>query len=60
MVSAAFVAGVSLKSILEAGDWASVSTLARHYFLTNISTTDQHQESIQHAFLGLSEWSTCW
>ena len=30
--SAALVAGVSLVSILQAGDWARVSTLASHYF----------------------------
>ena len=30
--SAAFVAGASLVSILQAGDWARVSTPARHYF----------------------------
>ena len=30
--SAALVAGVSLVSILQAGDWASVSTLPRHCF----------------------------
>ena len=30
--SAALVAGVSLVSILHAGDWAKVSTPARHYF----------------------------
>ena len=32
--SAALAAGVSLVSILQAGDWARVSTLARHYFST--------------------------
>ena len=31
--SAALAAGVSLVSILQVGDWASVSTPARHYFL---------------------------
>ena len=30
--SAAFAAGVSLAFILQAGDWARVSTPARHYF----------------------------
>ena len=32
VASAALVACVSLVSILQAGDWARVSTLARHYF----------------------------
>ena len=34
--SAALAAGVSLVSILQAGDWARVSTLARHYFLLTL------------------------
>ena len=53
--SATLAAGVSLVSILQAGDWARVSTPARHYFSTYITTTDQHQDSVQHAVLGLSE-----
>ena len=53
--SAALTAGVSLVSILQAGDWARVSTPARHYFSTYITTTDWHQDSEQHAVLGLSE-----
>ena len=53
--SAALAAGVSLVSFLQAGDWARVSTPARHYFSTYITTTDQHQNSVQHAVLGLSE-----
>ena len=42
VTSATLVAGVSLVSILLAGDWARVSTSARHYFghisLLQIST----------------------
>ena len=53
--SAALAAGVSLVSILQAGDWARVSTPATHYFFTYITTTDWHQDSVQHAVLGLSE-----
>ena len=53
--SAALAAGVSLVTILQAGDWARVSALASHYFSTYITTTDQHQDSVQHAVLGLSE-----
>ena len=53
--SAALGAGVFLVSILQAGDWAQVSTPARHYFSPYITTTDQHQDSVQHAVLGLSE-----
>ena len=33
---------VSLLSILEAGNWARVSTPARHYFSTYITITDWH------------------
>ena len=53
--SAALVAGVSLVTILQVGDWVQVSTPARHYFSTYITTTDQHQDSMQCAVLGLSE-----
>ena len=53
--SVALVAGVSLVSILQVGNWARVSTLARHYFSTFITTTDWYQDSLQHAVLGLSE-----
>ena len=52
--SAALAAGVSPVSILQAGDWARVSTPARHYFSTYITTTDGHQDSVQCAVLGLS------
>ena len=54
-VSAAFTAGVSLVTILQAGYWTRVSTLARHYFSTYITTMDWPQDSVQHAVLGLSE-----
>ena len=53
--SAALVAGVSLVTILQAGDWTRVSTPARHYFSTYITTINQHQDSVQCAMLGLSE-----
>ena len=53
--SAALAAGVSLVTILQAGDWTRVSTPARHYFSTYITTMDQHQDSMQCAVLGLSE-----
>ena len=53
--SAALAAGVSLVTILQAGDWTRVSTPARHYFSTYITTMDWHQDSVQHAVLGLSE-----
>ena len=55
VVSAAFAAGISLESILQAGDWASVSTPSRHYYSTFITTTDWHQDSSQFTVLGLSE-----
>ena len=41
--SAASAAGVSLVTILQVGDWTRVSTPARHYFSTYITTMDQHQ-----------------
>ena len=53
--SAALVAGVSLVSILQAGDWTRVSTPARHYFSPYITTVDQHQDLVQCAMLGLIE-----
>ena len=53
--SAALVGGVSLVSILQAGDWARVSTTARHYFSSYITTMDWHQDSVQCAVMGLSE-----
>ena len=59
VVSAALVAGISLKSILQAGDLARVSTPDRHYFSAYITTTDQHQDSILSAVLGVTEWSPC-
>ena len=46
---------VSLVTILQAGDWTRVSTPARHYFSTYITTMEWHQDSMQHAVLGLSE-----
>ena len=51
----ALAAGVSLVHILQAGDWDRVSIPARHYFSIYITTTDQHQDSVKHAVLGLSE-----
>ena len=40
--SAALAAGVSLVTILQAGDWARISTPARHYFSTYTTTMDWH------------------
>ena len=51
----ALAPGVSLVSILEAGDLARVSTTAKHYFLVYITAKDWHMDSVQHALLGLSE-----
>ena len=45
-VYVAFATGVSLLSILQVDDWARVSTPARHYFSTYITTTDQYQDSV--------------
>ena len=52
---AASAAGVSLVSILQAGDWTRVSLPAKHYFSTYITTMGWHQDSVQCAVLGLSE-----
>ena len=53
--SAALAAGVFPVTILQAGDWTRVSTPARQYFSTYITTVDWHQDSVQCAVLGLSE-----
>ena len=58
--SAALAACVSLVTILQVGDWTRVSTPARHYFCTYITTTDWHHDSVQHAVLGLSEEVLSW
>ena len=44
-----------LVTILQAGEWARVSTPAIHYCSTYITSTGWHQDSVQHAVLGLSE-----
>ena len=46
---------VSLVSTLQAGDWVKVSTPARCYFSTCITTMDQYHDSVKHAVLGLGE-----
>ena len=56
---AALVAGISLALILQVGQWPGVSTPTRHYYSTYITTSDWHQDSMQHAVLGLSEKVTC-
>ena len=53
--SAALVAGLSLVTILQVGDWTRVSTPARYYFSTYITTMDWHQDTVLHAVLGLSQ-----
>ena len=50
---ATLVADVSPVSTLQTGDWFSAP--ARHYFLTYITTLDQHQDLAQHVCLNLSE-----
>ena len=59
-VSAALVVSVSMVSILQSSNCARVSTPARHYLSTYITTTDEHQACIQFSVLGHSEWSTSW
>ena len=58
--SVVLAAGISLLVILQADDLTRVSAPARHYFLTYFTTTDQHQDSIQHGVLDLNEYSICW
>ena len=53
--AAALVACVSLVSNLQAGDGARVYIPARHHFSPYITTADQHQDSVQHNVLGLSQ-----
>ena len=53
--SAALAAGVSVVIILQEGDWTRVSMPARHYLSSYVTTMDWHQDSVQHAVLGLSE-----
>ena len=55
LLLAALADGVSLVSILQVGDCVRVSMPARH-----ITTMDQHQDSVQHAALGLSEKVLSW
>ena len=72
--SVALVAGVFLVSILQVGDWARVSTLARHYFsltlLLHISTRTLYRmlcwASVSRSSLGKCQTLTyiqsciCW
>ena len=55
VVSAAFVAGVSLVSILQAGNWTRVSIADTHYFSAYITVMYWHQDSVQQAYLDLIE-----
>ena len=59
-MSVTFGAGVSLVSILQAGDLARVSPPAGHYLSAYIATTDLYQDSIQHVVIGLIECSAFW
>ena len=57
--SEALVVSVCLMSILQAGDWARVSTPAGCHFSIYITTTDWDRDYIQHTAIYLSEWSSC-
>ena len=48
------MAGISLVSMLQAGDWFRVSTPATYYFSTYSTTTDLHMDSVQCAVLVVS------
>ena len=52
---AALAAGVSPVSILQVDDWARHSMPVRYYFSSYITAMDRHQDSVEHAVLGLSE-----
>ena len=41
-VSVTLAVGVSMVSTLQVGDWTRLSTPARHYFCTCITTSDEH------------------
>ena len=53
--SVALAAGVSLVTILQAGDSTRVSTPTGHYFSTYITARDQHQDSVSRSSTG-----ECW
>ena len=53
--SATLASGVSLVSILQAGELVRVSTSGRHYFSAYHTATNQHSDSVQHAVLDHSE-----
>ena len=61
LTSVALAADVSFVSILEAGDRATVFTLARYvFFSTYISARDWHQDLVLCTVLGHSEYIICW
>ena len=45
-VSVSLAAGVSVVSILQAGDWARISIPTRHYFSTYFGTMHWHKDSV--------------
>ena len=53
-VSAAFVSGVSLVSMLQADNYAIVSTPTRYYFSAYITTMYCRHDSVQCTVLSLS------
>ena len=55
VASTSLAAGVSLVSMLQADGLVRVSTPATHYLSTHITTTDLHQNSVQHDVLGLNK-----
>ena len=57
MTSAPLVAGVSLVSMLQAGDWTGVSALARHYLSIYITAVDWYKDPVQCVVLAsVSRW----
>lgn len=51
VVSTAYATGVSLKLIIDAGNWCSVDTPAKHYFSSIVSKTCEDQDALQRAVL---------
>lgn len=50
-VSTAYASGVSMKVILDAGNWASVDTPCKHYFSSIVSQSSSDQDALQRAVL---------
>ena len=59
VLSGTFMASVSLVAILHVGE-VRISTPARQFFSTYISSTDQQQDLVQCVILDISNEVSCW